>query len=94
MSPVTVLGLVASSFTMMAFVPQVVKTWRTKSSADLSVGMYGLLTGGAVLWLAYGVLIRDLPIIVTNAVTLTLLLLVLGQMAWHRRRQPDAPHRP
>ena len=94
MNPVTILGLVASGFTMMAFVPQVVKTWRTKSSADLSLGMYSLLTGGAVLWLAYGLLIRDLPIVVTNAVTLTLLLLVLGQMAWHRRRQPDAPHRP
>jgi MtN3 and saliva related transmembrane protein len=86
MNAVTAVGLVASACTMTAFLPQVIKTWRTKSSADLSLGMYGLLTTGAALWLTYGLLIRDLPVILTNAVTLVLLLAVLVQMAWHRRR--------
>lgn len=88
MSAVTVLGLVASACTMTAFVPQVVKTWRTRSSADLSLGMYALLTAGAALWLTYGWLIRDLPVIVTNAVTLVLLLSVLAQILLHRRTPP------
>ena len=86
MNTVTAVGLVASACTMTAFLPQVIKTWRTRSSADLSLGMYGLLTTGAALWLTYGLLIRDLPVILTNAVTLVLLLAVLGQIAWHRRR--------
>ena len=91
MSGVTALGLVASACTMAAFVPQVVKTWRTRSSADLSLGMYVLLASGAALWLAYGWLIRDLPVIGTNAVTLGLLLAVLAQIALHRRRPGGTP---
>ena len=86
MNTVTLLGFIASACTMTAFIPQVVKTWKTKSSADLSLGMYGLLTSGAALWLTYGLLISDGPVILTNAVTLALLLAVLGQMLWHRRR--------
>ena len=85
MSGVTILGLVASACTMAAFVPQTVKTWRSGSSADLSLGMYVLLTAGAALWLTYGALIRDLPVVVTNLVTLVLLLSVLAQILLHRR---------
>lgn len=85
MSVVTILGLVAAACTMSSFVPQVVKIYRTRSSADLSVGMYALLTTGAALWLAYGLLIQDLPVIVTNVVTLVLLLAVDVQIFLHRR---------
>lgn len=84
MSAVTVLGLVAASCTMASFVPQIVKTYRTRSVGDLSAGMYALLTTGALLWLVYGLLIGDLPVIVTNAVTLVLLLAVDLQIALHR----------
>lgn len=91
MSGVTLLGLVASACTMSAFVPQVVKTWRTRSSADLSLGMYTLLTTGAALWLAYGWLIGDLPVVLTNAVTLVLLVSVLAQILLHRRRAGRGP---
>ncbi len=85
MSATTLLGLVAAVFTTASFVPQVVKTWRSGSSEDLSLGMYGLFTIGIVLWLVYGFLIRDLPIILANVVTLGLVLAVLGQALWHRR---------
>ena len=85
MSAVTLLGLVAAACTMTAFVPQVVKTYRTRSSADLSIGMYALLTSGAALWLAYGLLIQDVPVILTNLVTLVLLLAVDVQILLHRR---------
>lgn len=85
MDAVTLLGLAAAVFTTASFVPQVVKTWRSGSSTDLSLGMYALFTVGIVLWLAYGVLIRDLPIILANVVTLALVLAVLGQALWHRR---------
>ncbi|MEM1115494.1 MAG: SemiSWEET transporter [Bacteroidota bacterium] len=85
MTWITALGLVAASCTMASFVPQIVKTYRTRSVADLSVGMYALLTTGALLWLVYGLLIGDLPVIVTNAVTLLLLLAVDVQIVRHRR---------
>ena len=90
MDPITALGLAAASCTTAAFLPQVVKNWRTKSVEDLSFGTFGLFSGGIVLWLAYGVLIRDTPLIAANAVTLALTLANLGQMTWYRRRNGRA----
>lgn len=63
------LGLIAGSCTTIAFVPQAVKAWRTQSTADLSLGMFLLLFIGILLWLIYGVLIGDVPLIVANAIT-------------------------
>ena len=85
MEPVTVLGLVAALFTTASFVPQVVKTWRSGSSSDLSLGMYSLFAVGIMLWLVYGVMIRDLPVVLANGITLVLVIAVLGQALWHRR---------
>ena len=85
MSGVTVLGLVAATLTTAAYVPQVLKTWRSGSSADLSLGTFGMLTAGITAWLAYGVLIRDVPIIAANVVTLGLVLSVLIHVLRSRR---------
>ncbi|GIV59136.1 MAG: sugar transporter SemiSWEET [Rhodothermaceae bacterium] len=82
----TVLGLVAAACTTVAFLPQVVKNWRTKSAGDLSFGMFGLFTIGVVLWLVYGVLIENLPIIAANMVTLVLNVINLVQMVRYRHR--------
>jgi MtN3 and saliva related transmembrane protein len=70
--PVTVLGAVAGLLTTVSFVPQVLKTWRTRSTADISLGMFSAFTAGVALWLVYGILIEEIPIIVANAVTLAL----------------------
>ena len=86
MSAVTFLGLLAALLTTSSFVPQVLKTWRSGSSADLSIGMYTLFATGVALWLGYGFLVNDLPVILANGVTLALVLVVLGQALWHRRR--------
>ncbi|GAB5535194.1 MAG: SemiSWEET transporter [Rubricoccaceae bacterium] len=86
MTSITILGFIASGITMVSFLPQVVKTWRSGSSEDLSLAMYLLLTLGTVLWLSYGLLTDDVPIVVTNAVLLVLMSSVLAQMMWHRRR--------
>lgn len=86
MNWIAVLGFVASGVTMVSFLPQVIKTWRSGSSKDLSLGMYLLLTTGAALWMTYGLLIDDLPVIVTNGVLLVLMSAVLTQIVWHRRR--------
>jgi len=73
----TIIGLAAGFCTTLTFLPQALKTWRTKSTKDLSLGMYLIFCTGVALWLTYGILKSDLPIIITNAVTLILALSIL-----------------
>ena len=80
------IGIVAGVLTTVAFIPQVVKTWRSQSSGDLSLGMFGMMVTGVIFWLTYGLLTRDLPIILANVVTLSLQLTVVGLILNHRRR--------
>ena len=77
MEPVTVIGLIAAAFTTFAYVPQAVKTIKTKNTKSLSLNMYVIMTVGIVLWLSYGILLRDLPIIIANTVTLLLAGVIL-----------------
>ena len=63
MTRVTVLGLLAAFCTTTAYLPQVIKTWRTRSTTDISLGMFLLMVSGLVLWLAYGIILADLPLI-------------------------------
>jgi MtN3 and saliva related transmembrane protein len=72
MDLVTALGFLAGSLTTVAFLPQLTKTWKSKSARDVSLGMLLIFTSGVVLWLIYGLLIEDPPVIVANAVTLLL----------------------
>jgi MtN3 and saliva related transmembrane protein len=72
MSAVTLVGLVAAFCTTFAFLPQVIRTWRTRSTEDLSLGMLLVLVAGTALWLAYGLLLPDLPLVAANGLTLLL----------------------
>ena len=74
---ITSLGLVAAACTTVAFLPQVVKALRTRETKDISLLMFIILTTGLCLWLTYGLLVRDLPLILANCVTLILALIVL-----------------
>ena len=87
MDAVTVLGLSAACCTTVAFLPQVIKNWRTRSAGDLSFGTFGLFTVGLVMWLVYGLMIGNVPIIVSNVVTLVLNIANLTQMVIYRKRQ-------
>jgi MtN3 and saliva related transmembrane protein len=77
MSAVTILGLVAGTLTTIAFLPQLFKTWKSKSAKDLSSSWLISFTIGILLWLIYGVLIQSLPVILSNGVTLMLTLVIL-----------------
>ena len=66
----TWMGLLAAFCSTAAFLPQVVKTWRTRSTKDISIVMFMVLVIGILLWLAYGIMIQDIPLIVANSVTL------------------------
>jgi MtN3 and saliva related transmembrane protein len=72
-------GYLAGLLTTVAFVPQVIKTWKSKSADDLSPGMLAAFSLGVGLWLVYGVAVRSTPIVAANAVTLaqTIILVVL-----------------
>jgi MtN3 and saliva related transmembrane protein len=67
-----IVGFIAAILTTVAFVPQIVRVWRTRSVQDISLSMYTLFTLGVVLWLVYGILIYSWPIIFANCVTLLL----------------------
>ncbi len=69
---VTFIGLLAGILTTVAFVPQVIKTWRSHSTHDISLAMFAIFTSGVFAWLVYGLVIGDLPIIGANAVTFVL----------------------
>lgn len=73
-----ILGLAAGFLTTLSFVPQALKIHRTRSARDVSLGMFVAFTAGVVLWLAYGLMKRELPIILWNAITLVLALWILA----------------
>jgi MtN3 and saliva related transmembrane protein len=72
MNFVTAFGLLAGTLTTVAFLPQVLHTWKTKSTKDLSLPMLICFTSGVLCWLLYGIWIGSLPILITNAVTFVL----------------------
>lgn len=77
MEAATTLGLVAGTLTTIAFFPQVIKTWRSRSAKDISLGMFSTFSAGVFLWMLYGIHIGSVPIIVSNVVTLVLALTIL-----------------
>ena len=77
MNLITLLGFIAAFLTTIAFLPQVIKIWKTQRTRDISFIMYVVLVTGVSLWLVYGFLIKDLPLILANLVTLILVSSVL-----------------
>lgn len=79
----TALGLAAAFCTTAAYAPQALKAWRSRSTADISLSMFLLMVTGIVLWLVYGVMIADLPLIIANGVTLCLAGAILALKLRH-----------
>ena len=77
MDSITLVGYFAGLLTTFSFVPQVFKTWKSKSASDLSFGMFSLFTLGVLCWLIYGVLLGEAPMILWNAVTLIFAMTLL-----------------
>ena len=84
------LGLIAGTLTTLAFLPQVIKTWKSRSAQDISLGMFLLFSAGVALWLFSGIRLGAVPIIAANAVTLILSLAILGMKFWFGRRESRA----
>lgn len=84
MTSIDLLGLVAGLLTTASFIPQVVKTWRTRSTRDISLGMFIAFSLGTALWLIYGLLINSMPVVIANAFTMTFALIILSLKLRHR----------
>lgn len=79
------LGYVAAACTTFAFLPQVVRVWRTRSARDISLAMYLVMVTGIALWIVYGLRIHSSPLVAANAVSLLLAGAVLaGKLRFER----------
>jgi len=78
MDPWILVGLIAGSFTTFGFVPQIVKGLRTKRMQDVSLTMPIILAVGMFLWIFYGMILQDIPIVLWNAVAFALNVSLIG----------------
>jgi MtN3 and saliva related transmembrane protein len=74
---IEILGLAAGTISSITFLPQVIKIWQTKSAKDLSMPMLLLLVLGVSMWLAYGIIIKNVPVIYTNSMVLFMTFIML-----------------
>ena len=73
----TYIGFFAAFCTTIAFLPQAIKVYKTRSTKDISLYMFLIFTVGVFSWLIYGLIINDWPVILANAVTLVLSFFIL-----------------
>ena len=80
----THIGLVAGFLTSVAVIPQVVRTYRTRHARDISIWQPVLLDIGMVLWLIYGIMLKDLPLILANAFSIFCNTLLIGMKIYFK----------
>lgn len=85
---IDLVGYAAAALTTLSWVPQLRRTWRTRSASDLSTGMLAAFTTGVALWLVYGLAVGAAPVIVANVVTLALSLALMAMKVAFDRRRP------
>ncbi len=72
-----VVGTIAATLTTLAFIPQAYHSYKTRDMSGISLPMYTVFTLGVAMWLTYGILKHDWPIIIANIITLALSLMIL-----------------
>ncbi len=85
MTLIDFVGMLAGTLTTLAFLPQAVKTWKTRSTRDISLTMFLSFTLGVALWLVYGLMMGAWPIILSNLITLALAGTILYLKLSHRK---------
>ena len=85
MSRTELIGSLAACLTTLSFLPQVWLSFKTRDVSGVSLGMYSVFTAGVALWLAYGLLLQAWPMVVANAITLVLALMILGMKLLYRK---------
>lgn len=77
------IGIASGTLTTISFLPQVIKTHKSKETKDLSLGMLAFFAAGVSLWIVYGIMINEAPVIIANTVTLILVLYILSMKLRH-----------
>ena len=77
MTGVDILGYAAGAITSLTFLPQVIKTWKEKSAKDISLLMFVIAAINEVMWIAYGALLNNWVIIITNVIVLVMSLTMI-----------------
>ena len=67
MDTIMIIGLIAAALTTGALFPQLLKVWKTKSTKDISTGMFALTSAGVLVWFIYGLFVNNFPIIIANS---------------------------
>jgi MtN3 and saliva related transmembrane protein len=73
----TILGLLAATGTTVSFIPQALKILKTRDTKSISLSMYILFVSGVLLWLVYGIIKQDIPMIIANGITLVFAGIIL-----------------
>ena len=84
MNSISLIGYAAGALTTLSFVPQVVRSWRRRSAADISLSMLLTFAAGVGFWLLYGIATAAPPVIAANAVTFMLVCILIGLKFWFR----------
>ncbi len=79
-----IIGFTAAICTTSGFLPQAFKIIKTKSTKDISLMMYLVLWLGTLLWLIYGIVINELPVIVANTISLSFISTIVILKLWYK----------
>jgi len=85
MNTIQVVGIIAGACTSISLLPQLIKTVKEKKGGDISYLMLGILLIGLGLWIWYGILKNDYPIIITNAISFVLNILIIFFNIYYRK---------
>jgi MtN3 and saliva related transmembrane protein len=77
MDLIIILGLVGATLTTVSLLPQLIKIYRTRSTKDISTGMLVLFSSAFIVWLTYGILIGDIPLIIANTFAIVQSIIIL-----------------
>ncbi|AEV32114.1 SemiSWEET family sugar transporter [Owenweeksia hongkongensis] len=89
---IDVIGIAAGVCTTAAVIPQLIKAYKTKKVADVSIGMFLVLITGVLLWTVYGFLKNDLAIILANGISVVLNSLLLYLLLKHGKKSTNSPN--
>ncbi len=87
MNIVEIIGLFAAFFTTIAFIPQALQVYKTNKTKDLSLLTFVIFTSGLICWLLYGILLKALPIILANTLTLLMSFYILYKKIKNERNK-------
>ncbi len=82
-----IIGFIAAILSTIAFIPQVVKTWETKSARDVSFTLLVTFSAGCLSWVIYGILVNSKPVTIANTITLILNITILGMKLTFEKKE-------